>query len=124
VIAAGNLANAVWMLAAPRHWYETIPGAADFGPYNEHFVRDIGCIYLTTALALTWALVSIRHRFVLLAVVTVFHVAHAMLHVFDTAGGHVSADHWWLDLPTIYLPALALLAVTLSACAPPAAENS
>ena len=53
IIAAACLANAVWILAAPLSWYETIPGVADFGPYNEHFARDIGCIYLTAGLAFT-----------------------------------------------------------------------
>jgi len=109
IFAAGTLANATWMLAAPLEWYETVPGVTDFGPYNAHFVRDIGCIYLTAGLALVWALFAGRYRWPLVAVVAVFHAAHALLHVFDTAQGHVSAHHWWLDLPTIYLPALLLV---------------
>src|SRR5438874_302110 len=72
-IAAGTLANAAWMLAAPLHWYETVPGVTDFGPYNAHFVRDIGCIYLTAGLALTWALFTSRHRLSLVTLVAVFY---------------------------------------------------
>ena len=115
VIAAGSAVNALWMLVAPRHWYEVVPGVADFGPFNEHFVRDIGCVYLTGGLALTWALFTRRWRFPLVAPVALFQGGHALLHVFDTARGHVSAHHWWLDLPTIHLPAVLLLAVAVSA---------
>jgi hypothetical protein len=112
--AAGILANAIWMLAAPLHWYESMPGVVDFGPFNMHFVRDIGCIYLTAGLALTWAVLSPRYRLPLVAVVALFHGAHAALHVCDTAMGHVSAHHWWLELPTIYVPALLLAALLIS----------
>ena len=114
MIAAGSLANAAWMLGAPLHWYETVPGVSDFGPYNAHFVRDIGCTYLTVSLALTWALFTSRHRLPLVTMVALFHGAHALLHIFDTALGHVSPHHWWLDLPTIYLPALLLAAILLT----------
>jgi hypothetical protein len=114
IIAAGSLANAGWLLVEPRSWYETIPGVADFGPYNEHFARDIGCIYLTAGLALTWAVFSPRHRSALVTVAAVFHGAHAAIHVFDTARGHVASHHWWLDAPTIYLPSLLLAVVAVS----------
>ena len=42
----GNLANGLWMLADPVGWYREIPAAVpDFGPLNEHFVRDIGSAF-------------------------------------------------------------------------------
>jgi len=31
------------------------------------------------------------------------------LHVYDTVRGLLPGDHWWLDLPGVYLPALLLL---------------
>ena len=46
VSGLGNLANGLWMLADPAHWYATLPAAVpDFGPLNEHFVRDIGSAF-------------------------------------------------------------------------------
>ena len=37
--AAGNLANGLWMLASPGHWYINLPGnVPGTGPLNEHFV--------------------------------------------------------------------------------------
>ena len=50
----GNLGNALWMLADPYGWYVGLPAAVpDFGPYNEHFITDVGAAYLAlTALAI------------------------------------------------------------------------
>ena len=100
-------ANAVWMLAEPQHWYHDLPAAVpDTGPYNEHFVRDIGCAFATIAIALGWAAVRPYWRAPLLTVAAIFLSAHAGLHVFDTARGFLDGDHWLLDLPGVYLPAI------------------
>ena len=110
-LAAGNAANAAWMLIDPGAWYRELPAAVpDTGPYNEHFVRDIGCAFATVALALGWAAFRPRWRVPLVAIAAVFLVAHAALHVFDTLRGFLDGDHWALDLPGVYAPA-ALLAV-------------
>ena len=59
----GNLANGFWMLARPAHWYATLPAAVpDFGPLNEHFVRDIGATFTMLGIALLWATVRVGVR--------------------------------------------------------------
>src|SRR5262249_19865264 len=64
IAALGNLVNGAWMLAAPAHWYATLPAAVpDFGPLNEHFVRDIGCAFFVQGVALAVAAVNPRWRF-------------------------------------------------------------
>jgi len=111
VIGVGSLANALWMLAGPMHWYTDLPAAVpDTGPFNPHFVRDIGCAFLTAGFALVWAALAPALRFPLASVAAFFFAAHALLHVYDTAVGNLPHTHWWLDLPGVYLPAL-LLAV-------------
>ncbi len=113
VLGVGMLANAAWMFIAPMHWYSDLPaGVPDFGPFNPHFVRDIGCAFATVGVALVWAAYSLRFRLPLAAISAVFLVAHALLHVFDTLRGAVESDHWWLDLPGVYLPAVLLLVAT------------
>jgi hypothetical protein len=114
VLAAGNVANAAWMLADPHLWYTDLPAdVPDFGPYNEHFVRDLGFVFLTLGGALVWAAWRPAWRLPLVAVTAAFYVLHAAGHVFDTARGFVDAHHWWLDLPTVYLPAVLLVAMTV-----------
>ena len=109
VLGLGAIANALWMLAGPMHWYEELPAAVpDTGPFNPHFVRDIGCAFFTVGVAQVWAAFAPRWRLPLVAVSAVFLVAHAVLHVYDTAVGNLPHSHWWLDLPGVYLPALIL----------------
>jgi len=114
--AATSAANAVWMLVDPQRWYHDLPaGVPDTGPYNEHFVRDIGAAFATMAVALAWAAVRPRWRAPLVTIAALFLAAHAALHVFDTARGFLDAHHWLLDLPGVYLPALILIPLAIAA---------
>lgn len=112
-IGIGMAANALWMLAGPMHWYNELPAAVpDTGPFNPHFVRDIGCAFLTVGAALIWAAYSERYRIPLTAIATFFLTCHALLHIYDTVGGYLDHNHWWLDFPGVYFPALLLGAAT------------
>ena len=52
--------NGAFMLVAPGPWYETVPGVTGTGPFNPHFIRDIGRdfvgVYLPAliAVAIVW----------------------------------------------------------------------
>jgi hypothetical protein len=112
LLALSSLANALWMLAAPAHWYAVLPAAVpDFGPFNAHFVRDIGCAYATIGVALVLAATRPAWRAPLAGVAALFFGAHALLHVYDTARGAVELHHLALDAIPVYLPALALAVV-------------
>lgn len=109
VVGVGSVANALWMLAGPMHWYEELPAAVpDTGPFNPHFVRDIGCAFLTVGVAMIWAARVEVMRRPLTAVALMFLVFHAGLHVYDTAVGNLPSDHWWLDFAGVYLPVIML----------------
>ena len=111
ILALGSIANAIWMLAAPGHWYANIPADVhDTGPLNVHFVRDIGCAFLTAGLALVWAVLRPALRLPLVGAAGFFYVAHALLHVHDTGRGLLDPHHWLLELPSVYLPAVLLVA--------------
>jgi hypothetical protein len=113
LFALGNLANGVWMLADPGHWYDTLPaGVPDFGPLNEHFVRDIGCAFTLLGMCLGWAAFVPRWRVAACGIVALFYVLHALVHVLDTLRGLVGPEHWAIDLPGVYLPALILVGLT------------
>jgi hypothetical protein len=114
LLGVANAGNGLWMLADPLRWYHDLPAAVpDTGPYNEHFVRDIGCAFLAAGLALVWAAFVRAWRAPLVSVAALFLVGHALLHIFDTARGAVPHDHWWLDLPGVYLPAALLAAAAI-----------
>lgn len=109
VLGIGLIANALWMLAGPMHWYEELPAAVpDTGPFNPHFVRDIGCAFLTAGAALVWAARSTLYRWPLAASGTFFLFTHALLHVYDTSVGNLPSTHWELDFVGVYLPVIIL----------------
>ncbi len=109
----GNLANGLWMLADPAHWYATLPaGVPDFGPLNEHFVRDIGATFTMLGLGLLWATFRTSARLPVLVLVTLFNALHALVHVWDTGRGLVGPEHWSIDFPAVYLPTVVLIVLT------------
>lgn len=115
VSGLGNLANGLWMLADPAHWYATLPAAVpDFGPLNEHFVRDIGSTFAMLGIALLWGAARPGVRVPVLVLVTLFNALHAVVHAWDTSRGLVGPEHWAIDFPAVYLPTIVLVALTIA----------
>lgn len=111
------LINAIWMLADPAGWYGSIDGVPNTGPYNPHFVRDIGVAYLMLALLSAAALRWPGHAAALLGAVTLYLGLHAGLHVWDIAAARLPMEHILIDLPGVFLPPLIAAALTWW-CAP------
>jgi hypothetical protein len=111
-IVAGLLAivlgaNGAVMMAAGLWWYHAVPGVTQTGPYNPHFVKDIGAAYLVVAGALTWRAVRPLSGQGALVAAAAFLVLHALIHVVDAScGGHMIHD-LGRDFAGVFLPALA-----------------
>lgn len=114
--AAMLAANGVAMLLWPALWYQIVPTVPYTGPFNGHFVRDIGCAYLTSAAALAWyAADPWRARPAALTGIA-FLLAHAGVHVWDTLAGRCTPQHLAEDCVGVFvLPLLALLLVGMPA---------
>src|SRR5205085_2442465 len=69
----------------PLGWYWAVPGVPLTGPYNPHFVRDIGAAYLATVLGFVWFAWRPRHGWPALAAAATFLTLHALIHVYDEA---------------------------------------
>ena len=78
------------------------------GPFNPHFVRDIGCAYLTAALSLLWLLRDPRAWPAVIAG-TGFLSAHALVHLWDALAGRASLAHLIGDLPGVFAVPLLML---------------
>jgi hypothetical protein len=114
IAGLANTASGLWMLAAPGHWYFNIPaGVPDTGPMNEHFIRDIGCVFLVMGLALLAGAAKPTVRLAALVMVTAWHVMHSMVHVADTFAGRLEPAHWLIDTPGVYGPTVLLLVLTV-----------
>ena len=106
VLAALTALNGSTMLFAGLTWYASVPGVSETGPYNPHFVQDIGAAFLVAGLAL--AARAWRPAYWPAAVAgSAFLAAHALIHLVAIVTGQ--DHHTAIDLIAVVLPsALAL----------------
>jgi hypothetical protein len=109
-----NLANGAWMLFFPFSWYTDLPAAVPHtGPYNAHFVRDLGVAFIVAGLGFGWcAIYPDRCRPVHLGL-TAFFAGHALIHLADILTGRLPAAHWLIDAPGVFAPALLLIVLAV-----------
>jgi hypothetical protein len=113
LMALAFAANGLAMLAAPLGWYDAVPGVPATGPFNPHFVRDIGAIYLACALGLGWFAWRPAQGWPALVLAAVWLTLHAAIHVYDAACGPTPAADMLRDLVGVYLFAAIPLALAL-----------
>jgi hypothetical protein len=101
-------ANGVFMLIVPAPWYAIVPGVPNTGPFNAHFIRDIGAAFLVAGGSLVWFAHDARARPAALACAA-FFALHALVHLGDVVSGRESSYQALCDLPTVYLGALLAL---------------
>jgi hypothetical protein len=106
IFALITVLNGTLMLFDGASWYESVPGVVETGPYNPHFVKDIGVAFLVAGLAL--AVRAWRPIYWPAAVAGAgFLAAHALIHLVMMAAGR--DHHAAFDLAAVVLPsALAL----------------
>jgi hypothetical protein len=118
-IAAGLLGalytlDGLYMLTAGQRWYLNTAGVAATGPYNAHFVKDVGAAFVATGLALL--LRSWQPRWWPAAVAgAAFPVFHALIHAGEFA-------HHRDDLKSVLFIAV-LAGLALWAALPAAGER-
>jgi hypothetical protein len=113
ILGLGLAANGLAMLTVPAAWYAAVPGVSETGPFNAHFVRDIGAAYLVCGGALAWfAWTPTARRAALSA--AAFLTLHAIVHLWDAAAGREHPHQLMIDIPSIFLPAALALWVALS----------
>ena len=107
------LVNGAWMLFAPGHWFATLPGTADTGPFNVHLVRDFGtAFFLMGAFALV-LLVRNKFSFTFHLWITAFFSLHGAIHFWELIAGHRSWEHAVRDIPLVFVPIAFLILLAL-----------
>jgi len=103
-VAGIQLVTGLALALAPRAFYDAI---ADFGPRNEHDLRDMAAFYLASAIVLAVAAGRPSWRAPALALVGLQFALHALNHLVDVGDG----DPGWvgpLDLVSLALGAVVL----------------
>ena len=110
-------ANGLAMLLFPAQWYPAVPGVPETGPFNPHFVRDIGSAYLACAAGLGWWAARRKGGAAAVFVVAVFLGLHMGVHVFDALSGHHPGGDIVRDFVGVYVPALIAIWIAWSGLA-------
>ncbi len=105
-------ANGLFMLVAPLAWYHFVPGVTHTGPFNQHFIRDIGLIQMLLGAAFGIGMIRPEPRIWLWAAATLWLIAHAAFHLWEVAVGIHSPSVIVRDFPAVTLPALIGVAAT------------
>jgi hypothetical protein len=106
LLGAAALANGVFMLLAPDAWYFAVPGVTTTGSFNQHFIRDIGLIFLFMGAAFLAGAAQPRQRLLFWAAPTIWLSGHALFHFWEVAVGICSASAISRDFPAVTLPAI------------------
>ncbi|HEX5958870.1 MAG TPA: hypothetical protein VFY92_09480 [Hyphomicrobiaceae bacterium] len=107
------LANGAFMLVSPELWYFAVPGVTDTGPFNQHFIRDIGLIFLLVGTAFLLGAAKPHYCLVLWAAPTLWLAAHALFHFWEVAVGICGPSVLARDFPAVTLPAIIGAVLTL-----------
>lgn len=112
VLGIAAIANGIFMLVSPADWYFAVPGVTNTGPFNQHFVRDIGLIFLFIGGAYLTGAALPQFRLALWGAPSLWLAGHALFHFWEVAVGICSAAAIPQDFPAVTLPALIGLALT------------
>ena len=99
-------ANGAVMLAAGPWWYRAVPGVTMTGPYNPHFVKDIGAAYLVVAGSLAWRALRPAAGQGALVASAAFLLLHSGVHIADAAMGMNMGGDLIRDFAGVFAPAL------------------
>jgi len=118
VMMAGNM---LVMLFAGPWWYGAVPGVTETGPFNPHFVKDLGAAYLIAGAgfaAFAWRPAT---AWPALAAAAGFLVLHALIHVAEALASPTGLQ----DLAQAFVGVLApaMIALGLAAASIPAKEQ-
>ena len=106
-------ANGVYMLLAPGVWYDAVPGVPTTGPFNQHFLRDIGLIFALLGGAVLLGVAQPAMRVVLWGAVALWLAGHALFHLWEVLAGICGGAVLVRDFPAVSLPAIVAAALFL-----------
>ncbi|UIJ45537.1 hypothetical protein LZK98_00800 [Sphingomonas cannabina] len=113
IMGLAAVANGSFMLLSPDGWYFAVPGVTTTGPFNQHFIRDIGIIFLFLGAAFLIGAFRPGYRIVLWSAATLWLACHALFHFWEVAAGICGPSALARDFPAVTLPALIGAALVL-----------
>lgn len=106
LLGLSSIVNGTLMVLTPESWYWLVPGVPDRGPFNQHFVRDIGFLYLLMGAAFIYGALVVKYREALWSMSAAWLSVHAVFHVWEVAVGICGPQSLIEDFAGVTLPAL------------------
>ncbi len=113
LLGLGAAANGMFMLISPVIWYFAVPGVTTTGPFNQHFLRDIGLIFLLVAVAMLTGVARPAARLPLWSAAALWLAGHALFHFWEVAVGICGPGALIQDFSAVTLPAILTIALAL-----------
>ena len=91
-------------------FYQTIPGLEVMGPFNQHFIRDVGLAFVASGAAMLWGTWTCNRGVVIAG--AMWPAMHGAFHMSIQIGRGLPGDLiMWFDFLAVIAPAfLALFA--------------
>lgn len=109
------LANGCCLLVAPQLWYVAVPGVTTTGPFNQHFLRGIGVVFLLIGAAFIAGAARPPYRLALWGTASLPLCGYALSHLSDVSAGVCGASALLWAVPAFTLPAATGAVLALSA---------
>jgi hypothetical protein len=113
ILGLAALANGISMLVSPLGWYFAVPGVTTTGAFNQHFIRDIGIIFLFLGGAFLAGAARADLRVVLWSCAALWLCCHALFHFWEVAVGICGPSALARDFAAVTLPAILSAALAL-----------
>ena len=80
------------MLVAPHEWYASVPGATETGPFNHHFITDIGFAFVASGVGMMLGLREGRSAASFALAGATWPALHALFHLWGWMSEGIPAD--------------------------------
>jgi len=81
LLGASHIVNGLFMLIAPADWYASVPGVTATGPFNPHFVLDIGMAFVASGAGLMLGARRGTSAAILACAGAAWPALHALIHI-------------------------------------------
>lgn len=106
-LAGFYLLTGLTLMIDPQGFYENAPGVSDTGPYNAHFMRDVGFAFTVSALGIAYGLRKGLKPLILFG--AAWLAMHGLYHLVLWFGhSHPGSGLALIDLAVVVLPAVAV----------------
>jgi hypothetical protein len=112
ILGLFHLGNGLWMIAAPDSWYAAVPGVAQTGAMNHHFIVDIGLAFAGSG---AFMILGARERMAALALAgATFPALHALFHVWEWIADGIPHDLHIMASDAVAVMGVSFLGIALA----------